>query len=489
MPPETLPILRRPERLVSDDKRVITRYLDFRSTRRIRSILRRLVKIKDADVVPLLDEVRDAFSTRHRDLESGFRENFARVYGLLPKNVELSDDKKLLIGAYFTLEYSIESAALFNPSIVIHPDQTNLPEGSLRFLLSLRATGEGHVSSIVFRRGEIDASGDVHVVPPPRFAYRARPAREKMFEKAWFMSKLAEMGLCDNIALRVLSALPDPFDADDLLQAINANKPASERPAAFRTTAKGMLWLARANYDVRFPSDCYPSEIVIFPATESERHGMEDLRLTRFVDYNGDVTYYGTYTAAGAASTLPMLLRTTNFTEFSVRTMGGRHVKNKGMALFPRRVDGKFMMIGRHDGEKLWLLESDSLYTWNNAKRLQTPRENWELVQIGNCGSPIETDAGWLLLTHGVGPVRRYCIGALLLDRKNPARVIGRLRDPLMVPAADEREGYVPNVVYSCGSLIHNGQLVIPYAMSDQAAGFAIVSADELLDRLIQLGP
>lgn len=489
MPTEAVHVIRRPERLVSDDKRVITRYLDFRGKKRIRSILRRLVKIKNTDVVPLLDEVRDTFTERHRDLESGFRENYARVAALLPKGTELTEDKKLLIGAYFTLEYSIESAALFNPSIVLHPDQEGVPEGSIRFLLSLRATGEGHVSSIVFRRGEISADGDVQVIPAPRFAYRERPAKDKLFDKAWFMSKLAEMGLCDNIALRVLSGLADPFDADDLLHAINAVKPSFDRPAAYRTTAKGMLWLARANYDIRFPRDCYPSEIVIFPATESEQHGMEDLRLTRFVDYNGDVTYYGTYTAAGAGSTLPMLLRTTNFTEFSVRTMGGKHVKNKGMALFPRRVDGKFKMIGRHDGEKLWLLESDSLYTWNNAKRLQAPRETWELVQIGNCGSPIETEAGWLLLTHGVGPVRRYCMGALLLDRKNPARVIGRLRDPLMVPSDEEREGYVPNVVYSCGSLIHNGQLIIPYAMSDQAAGFAIVSVQELIDRLIESGP
>ena len=482
-------VIRRPEKLLSDDHRVITRYLDFGNPKRIRSILRRLVRIGDRDVPGLLEETMADFSVRHRDLESAFMENYRRVRPLLKNGDGMSRDHQLLIGAYFMQEYSIESAALFNPSIVMDPDQSDLPSGSVRFLLSLRATGEGHVSSIVFRRGMINAQGDIIFDPAPRYAHRTRPMPDKKLEKSWYVRKLTEMGVCEGFALRVLATLPDRFDAEELREKITHVKNALERPSAIRGLAADMLWLAQANYELRFPEDCHPSEIVLFPATKSERRGMEDLRLTLFVDEEGLVSYFGTYTAFGASHTLPMLLRTSDFVNFRVRTMGGRHVKNKGMALFPRKIDGKYMMISRHDGENLWLLESQNVYSWNNARRLQVPRELWELVQLGNCGSPIETDAGWILLTHGVGPVRRYCIGAVLLDLDDPSRVIGRLRQPLIIPTDAEREGYVPNVVYSCGSMIHNDRLIIPYAMSDQASGFATVSVAELVDLLLKQGP
>jgi len=482
-------VIRRPERLLSDDTRVIPRYLDFKSPRRIRSILRRVLRVPEERLGELLAEVRSTFSHRHRDLEAAFLENFERVSPHLKSPGKISRDRQLLIGAYFTLEYSIESAALFNPSMVEHPDQTELPAGSVRFLLSLRATGEGHVSSIVFRRGVISSEGDIMFDPPPRYAYRARPIGNKMLDRVWFEQRLRERSLLHGPALQVLERLPDRFTAKTLCNELRDVRKALPRPAAFRHAARSIRWLAEANYDVKFPEDCLPSEIVIFPATESERRGMEDLRLTRFVGDDGQVTYYGTYTASGAQRFLPMLIETSDFTTFCVRTLGGRHIENKGLALFPRKVNGKYLMVSRHDGENLWLLSSESLHTWNEARRLQPPRELWELVQLGNCGSPLETDKGWILLTHGVGPVRQYCIGAMLLDPADPAKVLGRLRQPLIVPTAEEREGYVPNVVYCCGSMIHSDRLVIPYAMADLATGFADVSVSELVEELLRNGP
>jgi predicted GH43/DUF377 family glycosyl hydrolase len=488
---QTAPIevIRRPERLVSDDRRVIPRYLDFKNPKRIRSILRRALRVPEEQLSELLAEVRSTFSHRHRDLEAAFLENFERVRPYLKPGEEILRDRQLLIGAYFTLEYSIESAALFNPSMVMHPNQNGLPAGSVRFLLSLRATGEGHVSSIVFRRGVVSREGDIAFDPPPRYAYRARPIVNKMLERVWFEQRLRERGLLHGPAIQVLERLPDRFTAKTLCDELRSISRELSRPSAFGRAARSIRWLAEANYDVRFPEDCLPSEIVIFPATESERRGMEDLRLTRFIGSDGQVTYYGTYTASGAQSFFPMLIETTDFTTFCVRTVGGRHIKNKGLALFPRKVNGRYLMVSRHDGENLWLLSSDSLHTWNEARQLQLPRETWELVQLGNCGSPLETDRGWVLLTHGVGPVRQYCIGAMLLDLGNPAKVLGRLKQPLMVPTAEEREGYVPNVVYSCGSMIHGDRLIMPYAMSDLATGFATVSATDLVEELLRNGP
>jgi predicted GH43/DUF377 family glycosyl hydrolase len=228
---------------------------------------------------------------------------------------------------------------------------------------------------------------------------------------------------------------------------------------------------------------------VIFPATRHEQRGMEDLRLVRFVDAGGQVRFYGTYTAFDGRRVHPMLLETADFRSFHVTTLSGRYARNKGMALFPRPVDGAYLMLSRHDGENLYLLRSDDLYVWNRAAQLQAPAQSWELVQVGNCGSPLETDSGWIVLTHGVGPMRQYCMGASLLDLEDPSRVIGRLREPLLEPTAEEREGYVPNVVYSCGSMIHNGQLIIPYAMSDSRTAFATVPVADLLARLLGGGP
>jgi predicted GH43/DUF377 family glycosyl hydrolase len=352
----------------------------------------------------------------------------------------------------------------------------------------MRATGEGLVSSIVFRRGLLGAGGEVTLDPPSQYATSARPLPDKVFHKEDFRRHLQELGAPNDPVVRVLDELPEEFGLLHLLEAIRRIRRVQPKLPCLNAAADDMLWIAQANYELSFPLNCVPGEIVIFPATEYERQGMEDLRLVRFMDADGVPRYYGTYTAFDGVRMMPMLVETQDLVTFFVRTLSGKYIRNKGMALFPRKVGGQYLMVSRHDGENIYLLRSESIHTWNSAERLLTPRQPWELVQLGNCGSPIETKAGWILLTHGVGPMRQYCIGAALLDRDDPSHVVGRLREPLLVPRAEEREGYVPNVLYSCGSMVHNDLLVIPYAMADVAISFATVPLPELLARLQQDG-
>ncbi|MBN1491606.1 MAG: glycoside hydrolase family 130 protein [Phycisphaerae bacterium] len=486
---EPLNVIRHSDELEPDDKRVIARFFDFGNVRRFRAILKRIMKLNETRVVELLAEVMKDFSSRHRNLEAEFLESYAEVCDYLPVGTVVSESRRLLIGAYFMMEYSIESAALFNPSIVLHPDQGGVPEGAARFLMSLRATGEGHVSSIVFRQGLLHASGELHLDPTTPFAYAPAPVPDREFERGWFLSKIDDLDIPHELVLAMLEALPEQFTLSQLQRTIDEFMKSPVHPKAFESAAEDMLWLARASYEVRFPGECAPSETVIFPATENESRGMEDLRLVRFVDDDQTVHYYGTYTAYNGWRLLPMLLDTCDFKTLRVTPLSGRYARNKGMALFPRRVNGQYLCVSRHDGESLFLLRSDEIGFWNDSKSLYKPTASWELIQVGNCGSPLETEAGWILLTHGVGPVREYCIGALLLDRDEPGRILGRLREPLIVPTESEREGYVPNVVYSCGAMVHNGLLVIPYAMSDSRTTFAEVSVNDLIQLLRSSGP
>jgi predicted GH43/DUF377 family glycosyl hydrolase len=472
-----------------DPARVITRPMDLRNPRRVRSLVARVMALDDRQVSETLATVRERFLARHEDIEAVFLDHFRRACDLAGTTVRPAAERRLLIGACLTMEYSIESAGLFNPAIVPHPDQGGLEPGAVRFLLSLRAVGEQHISSIVFRKGAIDAACRIHFAPVPKHTYCPRPEPNTRFDKALFLRQFVEMGGYKGVARLILDAMPDPFTRWQLQEALGrADLPHDGRGALWRTAAQ-MRWLAHANYELQFPPGSRPAQAVIFPATEPERHGMEDLRLVCFHEPDGARHYYGTYTAYDGLQGLPMLLDTRDFTVFRISTMGGRYVRDKGMALFPRRVRGRYAAISRHDGENLFVLTSDDVRFWNQAHKLQQPAEPWELLQLGNCGSPIETEAGWLLLTHGVGPVRQYCIGAVLLDRDEPTRVLGRLRDPLIVPSDEEREGYVPNVVYSCGSMIHHGRLIVPYAMSDNRTGFCVVSVDELLAALLHSGP
>ncbi len=469
---------------MSDDRRVITRFFSPGSEARTRLILDRVLALGDEDTSRVLSSALQNFAGRHRDIGAVFLEHFDRISHFVKGGDGLSPERRMLIGAYFTMEYSIESAALFNPSMVPHPDQTGLATGSTRFIMSLRATGEGHVSSIVFRTGVIDTTGGISFDPAGRFVERAKLVEDKLYERQIIFLKLIEMGAYNLMVQEVLDRLPEKFTFRQLEGLLDEMSRDRDEPEPFRESADNMLWLAESNYHVRFPEDASPSEVVIFPISENESRGIEDVRFVRFTEDDGRVMYYGTYTAYNGMRILPQLLETPGFREFHITTLNGGSCQNKGMALFPERIDGWYFMVSRLDGESIFIMPSKNIRFWNDATRLQTPSQPWELVQLGNCGSPVRTPHGWLLLTHGVGALRRYCMGAVLLDLCDPTRIVGQLTEPLLMPAEDEREGYVPNVVYSCGSMVHGDQLIIPYAMADSATSFATVNLNELLDHM-----
>jgi predicted GH43/DUF377 family glycosyl hydrolase len=432
-----------------------------------RRIIARVMALPDEEAVRLLYQVLDEFENRHEHVEQYFRRRFMQVQRDLDVGQEISSERQALIGSYFSHEYSPESAALFNPSIVPHPDQTGLPAGSLRFILSLRATGEGHISSITFRTGAVSAQQRITLTPP---------------EKALFARKLQEAGLHNNFCRRVVDQLPEEFILDDLRRVLEAERrKMSPVDAMADRAAQGILLLAESNYEVRFDPNSQVSQRVLFPSVPSQSNGIEDARFVQFQNSDGSFTYYATYTAYDGKITLPQLLETQDFFHFKFITLNGPAVQNKGMALFPRKINGLYAMLSRQDDENILLMYSDNIHFWQTPKLLLQPAQPWELVKIGTCGSPIETEAGWLVLTHGVGPMRKYCLGVFLLDLEDPTRVLGRLREPLLAPNETEREGYVPNVVYTCGALLHGRELVIPYAMSDYATSFATVMLDELL--------
>ncbi|MEM9019011.1 MAG: glycoside hydrolase family 130 protein [Planctomycetota bacterium] len=471
-------------RFEADDRRVIPRFFGVGGEDRQQRVVDRVMSMPEADVAEDLRRVEDDFNNRHKDIHAYFRQHFDHVQRFVPDPDTISEERKLLIGVYFTMEYAIESAALFNPSIVPHYDQANLAPGQMRFLMSLRATGEGHVSSIVFRSGTVDMQGHVEFAPPSRLVAPMQQKIDRAFQKKLFFSKLIEMGAYTEDTRIILDELPETFDYPQIETVTRAVESRHSTPS-MGETANNIRWLARSNYELLIPHESAPDEIVIFPTSENESRGIEDARLTRFVDDDGSVTYYGTYTAYNGFNILPQMFETTDFDTVRVHTLNGKHVQNKGMALFPRKLNGFYYMVSRLDGENMFIMKSDNPYFWNQAERLQAPMYPWEYIQIGNCGPPIETEHGWLLLTHGVGPVRTYCIGASLLDLENPSRVIGHLEKPLIVPEEHERDGYVPNVVYTCGAMRYNNHLVIPYAVSDSATTCATVNMTELMDVLL----
>jgi predicted GH43/DUF377 family glycosyl hydrolase len=478
-------VTRRPEKFLADDRRVITRFFSIGSERRIRAILDRVMALDETTVERLLAEVKQDFATRHREVEQSLERNFAEVQRYLDGQHELSQARRMLIGAYFTMEYSIAAAALFNPSIAPHPDQSGLRKGEQRFIMSLRATGEGHVSSIVFRTGVVTKDGQLRFDPLSQYASILRQREDRMYEKRLFKHKLMEMGAYDSGTRLVMEEMPEHFTLSQLDHKMQQIWERPDRPNLFDESRENMLWLAQSNYHLELPLQAEPSEIVIFPNTENETQGIEDLRLTHFVNDDGTVTYYGTFTAFNGHCVLPQMMATSAaWRTVEVHTLNGQYVQNKGMALFPRKINGLYYMISRLDGENMYLMKSDNPYFWNDAVLLKRPTWPWELVQIGNCGPPIETDQGWLVLTHGVGPMRQYSIGAILLDKDDPSRIVGELPEPLLAPTEQEREGYVPNVVYSCGSLLHGEILIIPYAMADKATSFASCNIHELLAAL-----
>jgi predicted GH43/DUF377 family glycosyl hydrolase len=391
-----------------------------------------------------------------------------------------------LIGALFSGEYALESAALFNPSIVPHPDQDGMPEGALRFIMSLRATGEGHISSIEFRTGLINAEGGIRLDSVSRYVTVPELDPNPNYKKTPFLLKLHEMGFDNGASADVLEPLEETFTRSDLFQSVlRVRRETLPITQGLTNTLSCIQWLADSNYEMHFSPKLAMSERIIFPVSANESNGIEDARFVRFTDDDGTITYFATYTAYNGHAILPQLIETRDFLNFRVLTLNGADVQNKGMALFPRRIDGRYVMLSRQDDENLFIMYSDNSHYWSDPKLIMHPAEIWESVKIGNCGSPIETDAGWLVITHGVGPMRKYCIGAALLDLNDPTQVLGRLREPLVAPEGNGREGYVPNVVYSCGSLIHGDDLILPYAMSDRATAFVSVSVAELLTQLV----
>ncbi len=469
--------------LIPDQTRVLLRPLSPGGPERVAAIVARIMALPENEVGRLLEQVCAEFSQRHQHIRDLFLDRFEHVSESLPDSAEVSLQRRLLIGSYFLAEYSLESAALFNPSIVPHPDQTALPAGALRFILSLRATGEGHISSITFRTGIIHANLRIEVFPATGFLTEPRQIPNPLYEKALFGRKLSELGLAGEFTRRLMHKLGVSFSLEDLRAALQAEQfiQPDGMSQIDQDASQGIWILARSNYEVQFQPDQPISERIIFPATPSQRNGIEDARFTRFLDGDGSHNYYATFTAYDGRLVVPELVETSDFLNFRFITLNGPAAVNKGMAMFPRKIDGRYAMLSRQDNENIFLMYSDNVHFWNECTLLLKPAFPWELVQIGNCGSPIETSAGWLVLSHGVGPMRQYSVGAFLLDRDDPSKVIGRLREPLLKPNRNEREGYVPNVVYTCGALVHNGELIMPYGLADHATGFATVPLDEVL--------
>jgi len=482
-------VTRSAQRIAADPSRVITRLFvpgqeGFEHQEsRAGVVLKRILALTDDDVRSSLDDVITRFDGRHRDLADTFRRHAHELADRLDPDRKLSDARMLLLGAAFTSEYAIEGAALCNPSIVAHPDQTGIATGSLRFVMSVRGIGEGHCSSIGFRTGVVDATGHVTIDDPDPFATTGRIGGV-LLDAAMFRVELGRLANVREAVDYVLCALGNRFtrsDLDERLDDLRAHR--STRGHADGAIAL-MHGIAARFYAVEFPGDVTLSERVLWPATEAEQAGMEDARFVRFVDDDGTVTYYATYTAYSGFHISQQLLETTDFQTFTSVPLVGSAAANKGLALFPRRIDGRYAAMSRSDRETNTVAFTEHLPVWTTASPCQQPTETWEALQLGNCGPPIETDAGWLVLTHGVGPMRTYRIGAILLDLDDPTQVLGRLRRPLLSPAPDEQNGYVPNVVYSCGALVHADTLVLPYGIADGAIGIATASLPALLDEL-----
>lgn len=450
---------------------------------RATGVLGRLLALPDNVVSATLQRVRDRFADRHRDLSDVLSRHYRQISHRVPDTGPLSDDRRALIGAAFTQEFAIEGAALFNPSAVEHPDQTGLPAGAVRLLMSLRAVGEGHISSVEFRTGVVGPGRTLCLDPPGR-RVETGDIRPTSYDRALFAAVLSEQGADEESHRYLISRLATTFDGAELEQALVALTGQQVTRHGGSHTAKLARRLAGCSYEVTFPVATSVSQRVLWPHAETESHGMEDVRLLRFVHDDGSVSYRGTYTAYDGTRIAPQLLETSDFATFRMSLLAGPAAKDKGLALFPRKVGGRYLALTRSDRESTGVAFSDDGLRWGEPTWLHGPTQPWELIQTGNCGPPIETAAGWIVLTHGVGPMREYTIGALLLDLNDPTRVLGCLGEPLLVPAEDERDGYVPNVVYSCGAMLVGDTLLLPYGASDATVRFAFVDVPELLRRL-----
>lgn len=482
-------VTRKDCKFLPDSSRVIARF-HYTNDERSAYLIRKILEMSESEVNTELSQVLRGYSKRHRNISKIFERHYNKLshlfneMGLNRENIDKT--RKALIGSYFTMEYSIECAAFFNPSIVEDPDQSELSQGEKRMIFSFRATGEGHISSIVFRSAIIDKNNNLIIEPVGKMLAEADLISIHVYDKVNFISKLDEMQKFDNKVppALVLDKLNDKFTFDELKKRIDETRKVIPMSITNELYFNQMLWLASSHYEIDFSLDSAISERVIFPVSEAEKNGIEDARFVKFTEDNGEVTYYATYTAYDGMTIMPKLLETKNFYHFKILPLHGEIARNKGMALFPKKINGKYAMLCRIDGINNYIAYSDNIIIWREAKLIQEPKYSWELVQVGNCGSPVETEEGWLVITHGVGPMREYVLGASLYEFDNPEKEIGRLKTPLIVPNEKEREGYVPNVVYSCGSIIHNGNLIIPYGISDYASTYAAINLEELLIEL-----
>ncbi len=508
-----------------DPSRVIARFL-YVNDERSADIIRKVLAMPEKEVNIAMSQLLRGYARRHRNISKIFEKHFNKLAPIFDKievnEEDLSVSQKALIGSYFTMEYSIESAAFFNPSIVENPDQSETRENEKRVILSFRATGEGHISSVVFRSGLLDRNNNLTLEPVGKMLAEADVIKRNVYDKKEFQAKLVELheqgnvispaildkhdekpdqgnvispAIIDKIDKKqarrkdtspafILDKLNDSFTYGELMKNLET---ARKNPKLTEDQIKimnRMMWLASSHYEISFSIDSAISERVIFPISATEQKGIEDARFVKFTADDGEVTYYATYTAYDGMAIMPKLISTKDFYDFKILPINGEIAQNKGMALFPRKINGKYTMLCRIDGVNNYIAYSDSINMWHEAKIIQQPKYPWELMQIGNAGSPIETEDGWLVITHAVGSMREYTLGATLYELENPEKEIGRLSSPLMVPNETEREGYVPNVIYSCGSMIHNNDLILPYAMSDHSSTYATIDLRELLDVL-----
>ena len=464
----------------ANPKRVIINFLDLgintNNTSRLNRLIDSVLSIPENELHTLYEEIKNNFALRHRNFENCLKINFKKIQPELPNGVVISEIRSLVIGAYFSKEYSIQSAALFNPSMVGHPNQNGLEAGEKRFIISLRSVGEGHISSIEFRSGIVDAEGNITLDVETAFSSCSEKNIAKVYHRDAILKNTAVLKDFDQSILNVLNR---KFTYPDYLDKVKTN--------AFSTFDKAsqekLFHILDTNYDVVTDGTSPICERVIFPNAAGESMGMEDVRFVAFTE-NEKTQYIGTYTAYNGHQISPQLIITEDFIHFKARSMYGAAVSDKGMGLFPEKINGKYVMIGRQGGENITIMYSDDLFIWNDYQVIMRPHDTWGYVQLGNCGAPIKTSEGWLVITHAVGPLRKYVLGAILLDLNNPSKIIKKLNKPLLSPNEEEREGYVPNVVYSCGAMTHGGNLILPYAMSDSASTFVTINIEELLNEM-----
>ncbi|QLG46531.1 glycoside hydrolase family 130 protein [Costertonia aggregata] len=479
-------VTRKNVKFLPDSSRVLARFFNNGEIR-TKNLVERVLALDPETLNRELHHTLQDFAGRHRNISRIFMEHFQnhvpflKHIGMDPS--KFAEEQKMLFGSYATMEYSIESAAMFNPSIIEDFDQSFLAKGEKRVIISFRATGEGHLSSIVFRRGILDENNDLKLPKVRNHIDMPKIGKKKSYDKKRFQQKLREMQISEEYSAIIMEHLPERFEYDQLRNSVDKvlkNGLSMDKKIALEE----MTWLVDSYYDLEFSMDSDISERVIFPISPSESKGIEDARFVRFQDDDGSEKVYGTYTAYDGNTILPKLLSTEDFINFRIMPMHGKAAQNKNFALFPKKINGKYAVLARVDGVNNYLMYSDRPTLWHDPIKIQEPKYPWEFTQIGNCGSPIYTNEGWLVITHGVGPVRRYCIGASLFDLDDPTKEIGRLSRPLLSPLEEEREGYVPNVVYSCGAMIHNESLILPYAVSDYASSYATVEMKDLISAL-----